>query len=644
MVCPRDCYDTCSLNVVVSDNRVIRVEADKSHPITRGIVCPRARKDPERVYSKNRVLYPHIKVGMKPHGTFKRVDWNTALNIIVERLRETLRLHGPSAVLHIEYAGNMGLLTWYYPQRLWNAIGATRTDYSICSRSGHEAIALHYGLSYGIQPEELPNQKLIVYWGFNAASSALHIWAITVQAKHHGATIAVVDPIESPTAKAADIWVSPRPGSDVALAYGIANYLLTHEYIDHDFLSKHAYGYEVFLGEARKWTPSKVERITGVKWSDVERLGEAYGRLRPSATMIGIGLQKSANGAEAARAISLIPALLGYHRGFYYSNSKGWPINIAYLTGESFVKSKPRVVSQVKLGKLLERGEFKFVFIYNCNPLATFPEYNALVRGLSRSDVFVVVHDTHWSETALLADVVLPAPTYLEKRDVVVSYSHGYLRVSERAIDPLEESKDEIWLSQEIAKRLGLREQWLYEDPWHAVASALRGALSDKEIERLMRGETVKLKSRPREEYQTPTGKIEFYSTRARKLGASPIPVQPMLEDYEFILITSSIPNYTNSQFQDVYGRIDLVVYMNVLDAKELGISDGSTIEVYNELDALTARVKVTERVPRKVLWAPKVSFDLSGKPVNAVIPSNTQSIGGGPTFNSTTVRVCKKA
>lgn len=340
VICPRDCYDTCSLIFNIDDSgRLKSVKGDPRHPITQGFTCPRGVGDLKRVY-ENRILYPHVRTRRKPGRDFKRVRWREALDLIAEKLRQVLRDYGPEAVLHLEYAGNMGLLTWYFPQRFWNAIGASKTDYSVCSKSGHEALSLHYGSSYGVQPDRLPEMKLIVYWGFNAVVSAPHIWALSVKTRRKGGRIAAVDSRRSETARSADIWLCPKPGSDVALAFGVAKYLIEHGYVDLDFIKKWTYGYEEYKREVLKWTSKRVEKATGVEWSKVEELGEAYGRLKPSVTMMGFGLQKSAYGAESVRAVSLIPALLGLRRGFYYSNSRGYGVDISYLTGEKLYGGK----------------------------------------------------------------------------------------------------------------------------------------------------------------------------------------------------------------------------------------------------------------------------------------------------------------
>ncbi|MFX1563995.1 MAG: molybdopterin-dependent oxidoreductase, partial [Promethearchaeota archaeon] len=389
-VCPRDCYDTCFLKVQVDDKEnAVSVKGDQANPVTQGFLCPRGAKDHVRA-TQNRVLQPCVRKGSKPGRTFQALAWEDALEIFTEKLHRTLKDYGPKAILRLDYAGNGGLLAWYFPLRFWNAIGATRTDYSLCSKSGHEALQLHYGSSDGIQPEKLVEQQLIVFWGFNPAVSSPHMWRLSQIAREkNDALIAVIDPRKSRSAEQADIWLAPKPGSDIILSFGLAKFLIDNKYVDLEFIKKWTTGFNQLKSEVMKWTPKKVESVTGVEWQSIERLGEVYGRLKPSSTMIGLGFQKSHQGAEAVRAISLLPALVGLHRGFFYSNSRAYQVDLPYLTGERFTRKKTHIVSQVALGPLIEQGEFKFIFIFNMNPALTLPGQSSFRKGLSRSDVFV---------------------------------------------------------------------------------------------------------------------------------------------------------------------------------------------------------------------------------------------------------------
>lgn len=621
----------------------VRVVGEKESPITQGFLCPRGIMDVKRTYSSERVLYPYKRLNGKPEGVFERILWDEALKILAEKITYVLDCFGPEEILLLYYCGNMGLFTLYLPQRLFYALGSSMTDLSICSESGHEALALHYGLSYGLDPEELPRMKLTVYWGFNAAVSAPHLYALSLKAKRNGGAIAVIDPRKSETAWAADFWIQPKPGSDIALAYGVIKHLIDRGLIDKDFIQKYTYGFAELKSEVSKWSVSSIEEYTGLKWSQIAKLAELYASFKPNVTMIGIGIQKNIHGAEAVRIVSLIPALIGMHRGFYYTNSKGWNIDIPYLTGKKLTAKKIKVVSQVALGRLLEKGEFKIVYIYNMNPAETLPNQAAVRRGLSRKDLFVVVHDTHWTATAKHADLVLPAPTFLEKEDIVVSYSHRYIRKSSAIIQPLGESKNELWITSQLARILNLNDEWLYEDPWKAAQKALKDAFENGSIADLKNGRTLKLKFKPINEYQTPSGKIEFYALKAKEFDLPPLPQQPQLnENGEFILLNTATSKYTNSQFQDVYGPKPPLVLINPADAEAYTIKNDDLVELYNEFGSIKTRAKISDSLPRGTLWTPREGNDVDGKPKNLIITDKTQKLGGGPTFNSTKVKIVK--
>jgi len=644
VVCHRDCPDSCFIDVKVEEKKIISTRGSTENPVTQGFICPRGVGDPKHVYSEDRVLYPHMKSDGKVRGGFKRISWDKAIQLVVKKLHEVIKQYGNESVLLLNYPGNQGFLAWQYPERLWSSLGATKHDGALCSNSGHEGIGLHYGLSYGLQPEDLLDMDVITYWGYNARVGSPHQWALGLKAKkNRGTMIIAVDSRESPTAEASDIWLNPRPGSDVALAYGVARYLIEKDYVRRDFIEEWTIGFEHYRESALKWTPERVKRVTGIDWERIEEVGEIYDKKQPGAFMIGLGLNKSLHGAESTRAVSLLPPLLGYHRGFHYSDSRGRFVDWAYLNGNSLTDKNAKIVHQVALGPMLERGKFKFVFVYGTNPSVTLPNQNAVRSGLSRPDVFVVVHDTHWTETAELADVVLPAATYLEKTDVVFSDHHLYSRFSNKAIEPIGESKHEITLMHELAKKLGLKDEWLYENPWEALSKALADTFENGSLDDLLNGEVMKLKLRPKNEYQTASGKIEFHSSKADELGFNPLPEQLPCEPAEegwFVLLNSSTPNYTHSQFRDVYGPIPQIVWINPKDSKMLDIEDDGKVLIYNDLGKVTLRAVVTDKVPTGVLWAPRPLTGIERNPMNSLVISTPQTIGGGPMFNTIKVRI----
>jgi anaerobic selenocysteine-containing dehydrogenase len=638
-VCHRDCPDTCFVDVIVEDSRIISTRGSKESPITHGFLCPRGVGDPKRVYSEERILYPHIKNG----NEFRRVSWSEAIELVANRLTSVLKNYGNESVLLYDYPGNQGCLSWQYSQRLWHALGGTVTDGALCSTSGHTGIGLHYGLTYGLGFEDVLNCRAILFWGNNVRVSSPHLWALSLRARKEKDTMLVsIDPRKSETSESCDLWVNPRPGSDVALVYGIARYLIEHDELAEKFIKEWTTGYEKFREEAKKWTAKRVEKATNLTWKKVEELSEILVEKSPIGVMIGLGLNKSSHGAEATRAVSLLPALLGQHRGFHYSDSKGRFIDWDYINGSKMSSKKSKVVEQVSVGSRLNSGQFKFVFIKGSNPALTLPNQNAVRAGLSREDVFVVVHETHWTETAKLADVVLPAATYLEKSDLNFSDHHLYTRLSTKAIEPLEECKHEIWVMQQLAERLSCGESWLFEDPWQALEKALMEAFEKGRFDDLLKGAVLKLRQRPINEYQTPSGKIELYSSKALEMGASPLPAQLPLNENEcwFTLLNSSQPSWTHSQFRDVYGPIPEIVWINPIDADSLGIKNGDDVTLFNELGALTVEAIITEKVSKGVLWSPRPLTGKNGVPLNSLASNNPQILGAGPRLNSIRVKI----
>ena len=639
-MCARDCPDACWLDVTVDNGTIVKVEASTENPVTNGLTCPRAAGDPERTQSKSRVLYPRVR-NEAPSTGFNKVPWEAAIDLVTTKLRQTIEEYGRESVLLLDYAGNTGFIASGYSKRLWNALGVTMTDYTVCSASGHAGINLHYNVSYGCQPQELETKKTIVFWGFNASTSSPHQWALATGARRENdAKIVVVDPRKSPTALLSDQWMGPKPGTDVALAYGIAHYLITNDLVDLDFIENNTHGYEAYREEALKWTPKRVESVTGVNWEEIEKLCKMLANDGSSVFMLGLGLNKSMTGAESCRAVSLLPALLGQHRGFYYSNSGGRYINVD-STGSGLTSRKPKVVSMISLGERLAAGEFKFVYVFGMNPAMTLPDSKKVITGFQRPDVFLVIHDSHITETTDLADVVLPATTYLEKDDIFISDSHPYVRIGRKAIHPVAESIDEHMLMKAMAGKLHVKEPWVYADPWDEMSEGFKDAFIDGSFSDLLEGEELQVRNKPLDEYLTGTGKIEFESTCAPEgVSALPNQMEITVEEGEFIMLNSAIPKYTHTQFTEVYGDIPCVAWINPDDIEEFGLDPEAKATLYNDLGELIVDLKITKQVSRGVIWCPRQLRDSEGNYQNSLSHGTPQLIGGGPMFNTVKVRI----
>ncbi|MBD3198312.1 MAG: molybdopterin-dependent oxidoreductase, partial [Candidatus Lokiarchaeota archaeon] len=593
-VCARDCYDSCSILVDIDDDgNIIRLRGDPNHPITQGFTCPRGNKDIENLY-KNRVLYPYKRIISS--NEYQRISWKKAIDLISKKLKNAIQFNGAESVLHLDYAGNSGVLSWDFPRRFWNHIGATQTDYTICTSSGHNAISLHYGKSYGVQPLSLLKKKLIIFWGFNAIVSANHLWNLSSQARKNNRTkIVCIDPIKTQTAKKSDLWISPKPGTDTILAFGIAKYLIENDLIDYSFINKFTIGFEKYKELVSTLSFQQIEETTGISFKTIESLSLLYSKIKPNAIMIGIGLSKRREGAESVRSISLLPALVGLHRGFFFSNDQAHFINTDYISQNNLSPSR-RIINQVSVSKEIVDENYKFVYIYGMNPTISLPNQNLFRSGLEKEDTFVVVHETHWSKTCEYGDIILPAPNYLEKKDLIIPWTHSFISLSEQATKPMGVSKTEIWFVKKLASVLGLDIPSLDEDPQKVLKIALKNSLNDEDIERLFKDNKnsqgiIQLKLRKKNQYQTKSHKIEFCSQSATEKGLNVLPnfqrTKKRKDTDEYYIINGALPQYTHSQFQNVYGKIPPIVYINPEDALRENIEENQIVTLFNNLGSI---------------------------------------------------------
>ncbi len=637
--CPRDCYDTCGIVTAVDEGKLIEVKANSKHPITQGYLCPKGQNLIEYVYHKDRVLYPLRRTGSKGEGKFKRISWDDALDEIASRLTKVVDEHGSNSVLHYDYGGNSGLISLHFPKRFFNVIGSSETTYSICDAAGELAIELHYGKRYGRKPEEMLNSKLIVYWGFNAAISNCHNFNLARQAKEKGAKIYIIDPIATETTRIGT-HLRIHPATDGIFALGIAKYLIDNELIDSNFINEHTIGFEEFKGYLSKYTAEYVSEQTGISIQELKSFAEDYAALKPSIINIGFGLQKQINGGEIVRAICLLPAL-GVPRGFYYCNSER-DFDKAYLKATHLRSNDPVKYISSQLGRDLISKEIQFLFIYNSNPAATSPNQTLVKNGLLREDLFVIVHDLFLTDTAMYADIVLPATSFFETMDIHISYWHYYLALNQKAIEPLGEAKSNSNVFRLLAKRMRLSQPELFEPDEDVIKRLISTSKSiEGNYENLLEKGFLRMKQLPLLEFQTTSGKIEFSSSKAQELGLSSFPT--ILDEhpqFPLRLISTSHPSFLHSQFFNI-NPIQPYVIISPKDSLKRRIKDWDSVRVFNEKGSLVLPVKVSDKVPSGVIWtfrSPWVSLSKDKKNVNVLTNDDFQKSSYGSTFNSTFV------
>ena len=676
--CPHDCPDTCAMEVTVDNGRAVKIRGSKDLPFTNGALCTKVAHYLERVYSQQRLLYPMKRVGRKGEGRFERIGWDEALDTITARFA-AIAADDPRAILPYSYAGTMGLVqSSGMDRRFFHRLGASLLDRTICSSAGAAGWKASIGSSVGMDPEAIVDARLIIVWGGNPVVSNLHGWRYMQEAKRRGARLVVIDPWRSETAAKADLHLAPMPGTDGALALAMMQVLVAEDLLDHEYVAAHTLGFEALAERVREWTPDRAAAVTGLPAEAIRQLARDYGSASPSAIRLNYGLNRCAGGAAAVRAIACLPALTGAWRhaagGALLSTSGAFPVDIAALERPDLyphaATRPPRTVNMSQIGEaLLEAADppIRAIYVYNSNPLAVAPDSNRVRAGFMREDLFCVVHEQFQTDTADYADILLPATTQLEHRDVHKAYGHLNVVDNQPAIAPLGEARPNSEVFRLLAGRMGFTEPALFESDDEIAAAAFRQrdprALGLTPAALAERGWARLELPRPyapfaRGEFPTPSGKCEFFSQRLAEQGHEPLPcyVPPhesplsnpeLAARYPLAMISPPARNFLNTSFANMprflalEGRPTLAIHP--ADAAARGIAEGERLRIFNDRGAFHAHAVITERarpglVVAPSIWWQKLSGD--GENANAVTSSKLTDMGGGPVFYDCLVEV----
>jgi len=640
--CPRDCYDTCSIVTRVKNGRLHSIEANSKQPFTSGFLCPKGQGLSRYVYSKERLLHPLKREGKKGEGKFTRISWDQALDEIAAEIRKRSAEHGTDSILQYDYAGAMGAVQQHFPSRFFNAIGASGVTHTICARAGEKALQIVYGSSLGMLPDEIERCRLIVVWGMNPAVTTPHGFEIIKRAHKRGAKIYVIDPVRTATAEIG-VHLQINPTTDAAMALGCINHIIENRLYSEEFVKRNTIGFDRLTDASRKYDLNAMARMTGLRKRDMEDFIADYVSLRPSCIMMGYGMQRNRNGGEMIRAVSVLPALIGENRGFFYSTDL-YDFDNDYLEGTQLRSRKKVLYNMVDLGRTLETGKIKMVFVFNSNPLATLPNQRLVRKGFARDDLFVVVHDLFMTDTADYADIVLPATSFFEHIDVTASYFHQYLSLNEKAIEPVGESKCNSDLFRALASQMRLPQKELYEDDERIIKALLaKSKVVEGNFDALKKKGFLRMRLPNRDVYNTPSKKIEFYSESAAKEGFGPLPSHVEVQKkLPYQLLSPAHRFLVKSQYHLQRPEVKPIIYVNPKDAEDEGIDTGAELKLSNELGEFVGEAEVSDVVPRgvllsySVLW-PKMS---DGTNVNFVTTDYVQKYGGNSAFNSTFVRM----
>jgi anaerobic selenocysteine-containing dehydrogenase len=675
--CPHDCPDTCAMLIEVENGRATKVSGDSGHPTTQGFLCTKVTRYLERVYNPGRVLYPMRRVGAKGEGRFERISWDEALDLIATRFREIAESEdGPEAILPYSYGGTMGVVNGKsMDRRFFHRLGASLLARTICSTAGGDALKYTLGGSIGTDMENFHLARLIVLWGTNTLTSNIHLWPQIKRALANGARLIGIDPYRNRTLDHAHHHIQLRPGTDAAFALAVMNVIVSEGLEDRDYIGRYTLGFDQLCERIAEYPPARAASICGITEDEIISFAREYATTRPAVIRINYGLQRHAGGGMAVRAIACLPAITGAWRdlggGMLLSSSGLFKLNEFALERPDLIRGNPRTINMVKLGEALTsiKPPIRALYVYNSNPAAVAPDQSRVIQGLKREDLFTVVHEQFQTDTADYADILLPATTQLEHRDLVRPYGHYYLVYNEPAIAPLGEAKPNWEVFKLLAERMGFEEDCFKDTDEDIIRQALEtesALLRGITLERLKREGWVRLnlpeKFAPFAEggFATPSGKCEFYSEQLERMGLDPLPnyIPPresaetapeLAARYPIQLLSPPANSFLNSSFSHLPSFLKSerhpIIEINPEDAARRQISDGDMVRVWNDRGQCQLIARISTRVKPGVavalsIWWNKLSPGQAN--VNRTTSQALTDIGGGATFYDNLVEIAR--
>lgn len=660
-VCPLDCYAHCGLLVVMEGERAIGVRGDPDHPLTGGLVCGKAGRHLERLYSPQRVLHPMRRT----NGGWSPISWDEAYDLIATQLVTIRDQWGPAAVLHLSGGGTEGLLK-ELRHRFFNAFGGvTVPEGSTCWGSGYAAQECDFGAVYAHDWADHRNARSIFLWGRDPATTNIHLLPHLEAARQNGAVLVVVNPVRTRSADLANLHLAPRPGTDGALALGMANAIIDRGLVDRGFIREHVRGFEEYAALVRDYPPEAVAGITDVPSEAIREAALIYARNRPSAIIFGYGMQRYANGGQTVRAIDALAAITGnigipgggasyanqYWRGLFADlKSEGLdPQGAGALPGRP--PGPRRLLPYPALAQAIVAADdppVRAIFITGCNPVTQLPDSLRVREAFSRAG-FVVVIDYFLNDTADVADLFLPCTTFLEEEDLVFNSWNPYLAHAPRIVESLGEARSELQIFTDLAERLELRAfgrrtagEWLER----ALAPASRyGITLDAVRAGPVRNPLARDVAWEDHRFSTPSGKYELWSERAAALGRNPLPayVEPaesprrhpgLAAHYPLHLLTSHHRDYMHSQFTNLgrggEGPAPLPVDIHPDSAAARGIADGDRVRVESLRGELEGVAHLTDRVRPDVVQIRQGGWLKQNACVNTLTGEHIPDLGLG--------------
>ncbi len=467
--CPHDCPSTCALEVeILAPDRIGAVRGAESNSYTAGVICAKVSRYAERVHSPDRVTHPLLRTGPKGSGQFRRIGWDEALDRIADTFAERAEKYGPETVWPFNYAGTMGLVNRDGIHRLRHVMRYSRQGGTVCSTIAQKGWQAGVGRVTGPDPREMAESDLIVMWGGNPVSTQVNVMTHVSRArKARGAKFVLVDPYRNATAAVADKHLMLRPGTDGALACAVMHVAFRDGYADRAYMAQFADEPAALEAHLAERSPQWAAAITGLSLAEIEEFAREYGTTQRSYIRAGYGFTRMRNGAANMHAVTCLPTVTGAwkHRGggAFWSNDDVYHLDRSLIQGLDALDPRVRSIDMCRAGRALCGEALELaggppvtaMIVQSTNPVTILPNSHAVRRGFAREDLFVAVHEHFLTDTARMADIVLPATMFVEHDDIYKAGAHGHLQIGRKLVEPPGECRSNHAVICALAKRLG---------------------------------------------------------------------------------------------------------------------------------------------------------------------------------------------
>jgi anaerobic selenocysteine-containing dehydrogenase len=677
--CPHDCPSACALDVEVIDDATIgRLRGSKQQSYTAGVVCAKVARYAERVHHPDRLLYPLRRTGPKGSGQFSRVSWDEALDEIAARFDAAEAEFGAESVWPYHYAGTMGLVMRGGANRLAYVKKYSRFYSTICSNIAYAGFAAGTGKVAGVDPREIAKSDLVVIWGTNAVATQVNVMTHAARArKERGARIAAIDIYDNDTMKQADIKIILRPGTDGAFACGVMHVLFRDGFADRDYLTRYTDCPDELEAHLASRTPQWASAICGVPVAEIESFAHAVGETKRAFFRLGYGFTRSRNGAAQMHAALCVPAVTGAWQyeggGAFFNNAAIWEFDRTLIDGLDRLDPATRALDQSRIGRILTGDPealaggppVKAMLIQSTNPMSVAPEQALVHAGFAREDLFVAVHEQFMTETAMVADIVLPATMFLEHDDLYYGGGHQHISVGARLVEPPGECRSNHQMIQALAQRLGACHPGFEMTSRDIIDTALRaskrGGIEQLEADLWRDLQPDFRTSHYLDGFAHPDGRFHFRAewdnlNVPRNVPMGPWQAMPGLPDHwavteeadvqhPFRLATSPSRSFLNTTFNETPSSQaregQPAVLMHPADAAAHGIADGDAVTLGNVRGETTLVARLNDGLRRGVLIAESIHPNRAhagGRGINMLTGADPVAPHGGAAFHDNKV------